>query len=80
MKKLAKIKLQNVVVLEDKEMKLIHGGYDESYSRDPNPKITACINKKEGDPCSWVNFSNQVMEGHCKAFAPNYIKHCSDFN
>lgn len=32
MKKLSKIKLQNAVVLEDKEMKVIYGGSGGGYS------------------------------------------------
>jgi natural product precursor len=88
MKKLSKLKLHNAVSLNDSQMKQIIGGYGEytgytggSGGKPCNlpPKVCACINHKEGDPCSFVNSSGVTEYGKCGYTTYwDTVMHCSD--
>lgn len=66
MKKLSKIKLHEVPVLSENEMKMIFGGSGtdiQSSGADCAKAGAACDDKKEGDSCE---SGETCSPGHCK--------------
>lgn len=83
MKKLSKIKLLNIVVLEELEMRTIYGGSGTDKgddSRSQTEKEQACSNKIVGDPCSYFNKANQLVYGRCSQNAFSPYRYCSTLN
>lgn len=86
MKKLEKIKLHEVTVLTDSEMKMVFGGGDEeeeltsgSTGDCGGTKVSACDGKSKGDSCCFT-WKGHKYYGTCQRYAPNYKIHCSDLN
>ena len=61
MKRLSKIKLQNALVLEDQEMKVIYGGSGGSGGSSDCKELACDL----GAEC-WENVSNTLKKGKCK--------------